>query len=58
MLFIFSTPVSIRHLWQLKTVVFLHRSLIGVVLFLSELRLHPLYESSLKNHYLESIHDI
>ncbi len=24
MLFIFSTPVLIRHLWQLKTVVFLH----------------------------------
>jgi hypothetical protein len=24
MLFLFSTPVLIRHLWQLKTVVFLH----------------------------------
>ncbi len=24
MLFIFSTPVLIRHLWQLKTLVFLH----------------------------------
>ncbi len=24
MYFIFSTPVLIRHLWQLKTVVFLH----------------------------------
>ncbi len=24
MLIIFSTPVLIRHLWQLKTVVFLH----------------------------------
>ncbi len=24
MLFIFSTPVLIRHLWQLKTAVFLH----------------------------------
>ncbi len=24
MLFIFSTPVLIRHLWQLKTVVFLY----------------------------------
>jgi len=23
-MFIFSTPVLIRHLWQLKTVVFLH----------------------------------
>ncbi len=28
MLFIFSTPVLIRHLWQLKTVVFLHQCLI------------------------------
>ncbi len=28
MLFIFSTPVFIRHLWQLKTVVFLHWCLI------------------------------
>jgi hypothetical protein len=33
MLFIFSTPVLIRHLWQLKTVVFLHWCLIcGVLL--------------------------
>jgi hypothetical protein len=31
-LLIFSTPVFIRHLWQLKTVVFLHWSLIRVVL--------------------------
>ncbi len=28
MLFIFSTPVIFRHLWQLKTVVLLHRCLI------------------------------
>ncbi len=28
MLFIFSTPVLIRNLWQLKTVVFLHWCLI------------------------------
>jgi hypothetical protein len=28
---IFSTPVLIRHLWQLKTVVFLHRCLISPV---------------------------
>ncbi len=33
MLFIFSTTVLIRHLWQLKTVVFLHWCLICVVLF-------------------------
>jgi hypothetical protein len=32
MLFIFSTPVLIRHLWQLKTVVFLHQCLIRTVL--------------------------
>ncbi len=33
MLLIFSTPVLIRHLWQFKTVVFLHRCLISAVLF-------------------------
>jgi hypothetical protein len=32
MLFIFSTPVLIRHLWQLKTVVFLHWCIICSVL--------------------------
>ncbi len=32
MQFIFSTPVLIRHLWQLKTVVFLHQCLICAVL--------------------------
>ncbi len=32
MLFIFSTPVSIRHLRQLKTVVFLHWFLICALL--------------------------
>jgi hypothetical protein len=31
-MFIFSTPVFIKHLWQLKTVVFLHRCLLHVVL--------------------------
>jgi len=31
MLFIFSTPVFIRHLWQLKTVVLLHGCLIFAV---------------------------
>ena len=35
MLFIFSTPVLIRHLWQLKTVVFLHWCLICDVLLFS-----------------------
>ncbi len=33
MLFIFSTPVLIRHQWQLKAAVFLHRYLICYVLF-------------------------
>ncbi len=32
MQFIFSMPVLIRHLWQLKTVVFLHWCLICAVL--------------------------
>ena len=32
MLFIFSTPVLIRHLWQPKTVVFLHLCLVCAVL--------------------------
>jgi len=38
MQFIFSTPVLIRHLWQLKTAVFLHRCLICTVplLFFSQ----------------------
>ncbi len=34
MLFIFSTPVLIRHLWQLKTVAFLHGCLIRTVLLI------------------------
>ena len=32
MLFIFSTPVLFRHLWQLEAAVFLHRCLICIVL--------------------------
>ncbi len=32
MLFIFSTPMSIRHLWLLETVVFMHWCLTHVVL--------------------------
>jgi hypothetical protein len=32
-MFIFSTPVLIRHLWQFNTVVFLHRCLICALLF-------------------------
>ncbi len=37
MLFSFSMPLLIRHLWQLKTVIFLHRCLISAVL-LSQLK--------------------
>ncbi len=37
MMFIFSTPVLIRHLWQLKTVVFLPWCLIHAVLFVASL---------------------
>ncbi len=37
MLFISSIPVLIRHLWQLKTVVFLHWCLIHSVLLDKEL---------------------
>ncbi len=33
MLFIFSTPVSIKHLRQLKTVIFLHWCLLRAVPF-------------------------
>jgi hypothetical protein len=33
MLFIFSTPVLIRHLWQLKTVVYVQCCLMRAVLF-------------------------
>jgi hypothetical protein len=65
MLFIFSTPVVIRHMWQLKNVVFLHLCLIGAVLlepfliciYLMDQRFHPAkYKSSkftlLKHAYL------
>jgi len=39
MLFIFSTPVLIRHLWRLETDVFLHWCLICSVLLLTSLYL-------------------
>jgi len=38
MLFIFSTPVLIRYLWQLKTVVFLHWCLIHAILLFTFLK--------------------
>ncbi len=37
MMFIFSTPLLIRHLWQLKTVAFLHWCLKSAVLLLANL---------------------
>jgi hypothetical protein len=37
-LFIFSTPVLIKHLWQLKTVVVLHWCLIRTVLLFTFLK--------------------
>ncbi len=36
MLFIYSTPVLIRHLWQFTTVVFVHWCLICAVLLLKQ----------------------
>jgi hypothetical protein len=42
MLFIFSTPVLIRHLWQPKTVIFLHRCFIcAVLLYWASLTCQP-----------------
>jgi hypothetical protein len=38
MLFVYTTPVLNRHLWQLKTVVFLHRCLICAVILHSKLQ--------------------
>ncbi len=40
MLFIFSTPVFIKHLWQLKTVVFQHWCLRCTVLMCLTLNAH------------------
>ncbi len=36
MLFIFSTPLLIRHLWQLKRVLFLHWCLIWAILLIDD----------------------
>jgi hypothetical protein len=39
MFFIFSTPVLIKHLWQLKTIVFLHLCLVfAALLVVSDFR--------------------
>ncbi len=49
MLFMFSIPVLIRHLWQLKTVVFLRRCLIRAVLSHETLLIESFLSS--QNHY-------
>ncbi len=55
MLFIFSTPVLVRHLWQLKTVVFLHWCLIRAdLLSFCQLAISYTYHfSELPYHRLE-----
>jgi hypothetical protein len=56
MLFIFSTPVLIRHLWQLKTVVFLHWCLICAVSLFTFFKAHCLKNTSFKYfcHFLQT----
>ncbi len=60
MLFIFSTPVLIRHLWQLKTVIFLHWCLMHAVLFVGEIHSQGTYQmvcwkikTNLQTHFHE-----
>ncbi len=67
MWFIFSTPVLIRHMWQLKTVVFLHRCLIhvcsirmkqiGLFQFWHKLHQKSFIESCLKNFFCKMLLD-
>ena len=47
LMFIFSTPVLIRHLWQLTTVVFLHWCLINAVLLDHQCVLPRIHETRL-----------
>jgi hypothetical protein len=47
MLFIFLTPVLIRHLWKLNTVVFLHWCLIHAVLLMFERIIYSFHGSKL-----------
>jgi len=54
MLFIFSTPMLITHLWQLETVVFLHWCLICAVL-LPNKQLCPTEKIYLKLHLLGQV---
>jgi len=49
MLFIFSTPVLIRHLWQLKTFIFLHWSLMCAVLLTMPYRIFHMRARNLIN---------
>jgi hypothetical protein len=51
-MFIFSTPLLIRHLWQLKTVVFLHMCLLSVVV------LRPVLPSSDNNWQINVLENI
>jgi len=59
MLFIFSTPVLIRHLWQLKTLVSLHWCLICTVLLIETIGnyLLELTRSNKNFKYLDSLLD-
>jgi hypothetical protein len=50
MLIIFSTPVLIRYLWQLKAVVFLHSCRILAVLFLENAKK---YQKAIKDKNLK-----
>ncbi len=50
MLFIFPTPALIRHLWQLITVVFLHRCLIhAFILELTQMHNHSILGNQLRH---------
>ncbi len=55
MLFTFSTTVLNRHLWQLKTVVFLHWCLICAILMLELQNLDKSGDQS-SNLYLNGVH--
>ncbi len=57
MLFIFSITVLIRHLWQVKTAVFLHRCLICAILLVINLNILNCKHKQ-KPHYFFQIHHI
>jgi hypothetical protein len=58
MLLIFSTPVLIRHLWQLKTVVSLHWCLMHTVLLWQPFLPRPLWRHDInrKENYVLDTH--